>query len=284
MADARTVDIQTHTGELDGEPVYWREGPTPDDRSPVLYVHGVPTSSDDWVPFLERTGGVAPDLPGFGRTSKRGDLDYSIAGIDRFVERFLADREIDRVRLVVHDWGSAALAFAQRFPDRIDRLVIINAVPLLPGYRWHRTARLWRTRGLGEFSMGMTSRWTFKQASREANVTPGPMPDAFVRSVHDHFDQGTQRAILRLYRSADPEVLAAAGARLGDIAAPALVVWGHEDPYLPPAFADAYAAALPDARAHIVAGAGHWPWYDVPDLIEEIVAFLEAPGPVRPGT
>ena len=92
MADARTVDIQTHTGELDGEPVYWREGPTPDDRSPVLYVHGVPTSSDDWVPFLERTGGVAPDLPGFGRTSKRGDLDYSIAGIDRFVERFLADR------------------------------------------------------------------------------------------------------------------------------------------------------------------------------------------------
>ena len=283
MADARTVDIRTHTGELDGEPVYWREGPTPGGCSPVLYVHGVPTSSDDWVDFLERTGGVAPDLPGFGRTSKRGDLDYSIAGIDDFVERFLAEREIDRVRLVVHDWGSAALAFAQRFPQRIDRLVIINAVPLLPGYRWHRIARVWRTRGLGELSMGMTSRWTFKQASREANVTPGPMPDAFVRSVHDHFDQGTQRAILRLYRSADPEVLAAAGARLGDITAPALVVWGREDPYLPPAFADAYAAALPDARAHIVNGAGHWPWFDVPDLIEEIVTFLEAPGPARPG-
>ena len=277
------MDIQTHTGELDGELVYWREGPTPDGRSPVLYVHGVPTSSDDWVGFLERTGGVAPDLPGFGRTSKRGDLDYSIAGIDDFVERFLADRGIDRVRLVVHDWGSAALAFAQRFPQRIDRLVIINAVPLLPGYRWHRIARVWRTRGLGELSMGMTSRWAFKQASREANVTPGPMPDAFVSSVHDHFDQGTQRAILRLYRSAGPEVLAAAGAGLGDIAAPALVVWGQEDPYLPPAFAQAYADAIPDARAHVVAGAGHWPWYDAPDLIEEIVAFLDGPGPARPG-
>jgi pimeloyl-ACP methyl ester carboxylesterase len=283
VADARTVDIQTHTGELGGEPVYWREGPTPGDRSPVLYVHGVPTSSDDWVPFLERTGGVAPDLPGFGRTSKRGDLDYSIAGIDRFVERFLAEREIDRVRLVVHDWGSAALAFAQRLPERIDRLVIINAVPLLPGYRWHRTARVWRTRGLGELAMGMSSRWVLKQALREANATAGTMPDAFVRSVHAHFDQGTQRAILRLYRSADPEVLAAAGARLGDIAAPALVVWGKEDPYLPPAFADDFAAALPDARAHVVAGAGHWPWYDVPDLIEEIVAFLDGPGPTTAG-
>ena len=61
------------------------------------------------------------------------------------------------------------------------------------------------------------------------------------------------------------------------------MVWGREDPYLPPAFADAYADALPDARAHIVAGAGHWPWYDVPDLIDEIVAFLDEPGPGRAG-
>ena len=56
---------------------------------PCLYLHGVPTSSDDWVGFLERTGGLAPDLPGFGRSGKRGDGDFTMPGYDRFVEAFL---------------------------------------------------------------------------------------------------------------------------------------------------------------------------------------------------
>ena len=44
----------------------------------VLYLHSVPTSSDDWAALLELSGGLAPDLPGFGRTSKAGNLDYSL--------------------------------------------------------------------------------------------------------------------------------------------------------------------------------------------------------------
>ena len=106
--------------------------------------------------------------------------------------------------LVVHDWGAVGLAFAQRHPERVERLVIINAVPFLPGYRWHRTARIWRTPGLGELAMGTTNRFTLRLASRESNATPGPMPEAWLDSVLDHFDQGTQRAILRLYRSSPP--------------------------------------------------------------------------------
>ena len=116
--------------------------------------------------------------------------------------------------LVVHDWGAVGLAYAQRYPERIERLVIINAVPFLPGYRWHRIARIWRTPGLGELAMGMGTRRTLRFASRETNATPGPMPEEWMQSVLDHFDQGTQRAILRLYRSSPSEVLAAAGASL----------------------------------------------------------------------
>ena len=51
-----------------------------------------------------------------------------------------------------------------------------------------------------------------------------------------HFDQGTQRAILRLYRSSPPERLAAAGAQLGELRMPALVLWGTRDPYIPARF------------------------------------------------
>ena len=169
-----------------------------------LYLHGVPTSSDDWVPFLERTGGVAPDLPGFGRSGKPGYLTYTMEEYDRFLERFLDERGLERVSLVVHDWGAVGLLIAQRLPERIARVVIINAVPLLPGYRWHRTARIWRTPLLGEFSMGMTFRFTLRQLTRESNATPGPLPEQWIDSTMAHFDQGTQRAILRLYRSSPP--------------------------------------------------------------------------------
>jgi pimeloyl-ACP methyl ester carboxylesterase len=268
-----------HNLEIDGLPVFWRSAPTPGEGAGgavPLYLHGVPNNSDEWLEFLARTGGLAPDLPGFGRSGKPGSRTYTIDEYDHFIERFLRETATERVKLVMHDWGGVGLAFAQRLPERVERLVIINAVPMLPGYRWHRTARIWRTPVLGELSMGSTNRTVLRLLSREANVTPGPMPDAWVNSVLDHFDQGTQRAILRLYRSSPPAVLAAAGERLGSLEMPALVAWGMQDPYIPGRFGREYANALPHAELLELADAGHWPWLDRPDLVDRVVDFLSA--------
>jgi pimeloyl-ACP methyl ester carboxylesterase len=266
------VAVEEHTGEIDGQPVFWRSAVA--ESTPTLYVHGVPTSGSDWVPFLERTGGLAPDLLGFGRSGKGGQNDYSLEGIAAFVERFLDEVvDVERVKLVVHDWGSAALAFAQRHPERIERLVIVNAVPLLPGYRWHRAARLWRTRFVGEMVMGLTLRSTLTRALRPAFA--GPVPPGFVKAAMTHLDQGTQRAILRLYRSAPESLLAAAGRGLSSLDSPALVVWGAHDPYIPARFGDLYAAELPGADVVHVGDAGHWPWLDRPDVIDRIATFLD---------
>jgi len=260
----------------DGLPLFWRSAPVVGDEAPPLYLHGVPNNSDLWLGFLERSGGIAPDLPGFGRTGKPGTLRYTIEEYADFIELFLEHVGVERVSLVMHDWGAVGLAFAQRRPERVERLVIINAVPFLPGYRWHRTARIWRTPVLGELAMGTTFRTTARLASREANVTPGPLPEAWVDSVMDHFDQGTSRAILRLYRSSPPEVLAAAGERLGTLAMPALVLWGTRDPYIPERFGRGYAAALGGAELAEYADAGHWGWLDRPDMIDRLAAFLSA--------
>jgi pimeloyl-ACP methyl ester carboxylesterase len=276
-------DVSDHTDEIDGLPVFWRSAPVSGgvgtgagEASVPLYLHGVPNNSDDWLSFLARSGGLAPDLPGFGRSGKPGYLSYTIEEYERFIERFLEEQGVERVSLVVHDWGAVGLSFAQRHPERVERLVIINAVPFLPGYRWHRTARIWRTPLLGELAMGATIRSTLRFSSKEANVTPGPMPEEWQNSVIEHFDQGTQRAILRLYRSASPDVLEAAGADLGRLAMPALVVWGSQDPYIPARFAAAYAAALGQAELLELEDAGHWPWLDRPDVIDRVVEFLGA--------
>src|ERR1700754_2920723 len=120
--------IETHHAEIGGLPVTWRSAPS--DDPPTLWLHGVPDHSELWIPFLERAGGVAPDLPGFGASAKRGDLDYSIGGYADWLERFCAHAGLDRVRLVMHDWSVAGLAFAQRAPERIERIVAIDVVPL----------------------------------------------------------------------------------------------------------------------------------------------------------
>jgi len=257
--------LSEHTEQLDGQPVFWRSAPVADGGPPPLYVHGVPSNADLWTPFLERTGGIAVDLPGFGRSGKRGDLDYSIPGYARFLERFLDLVEADDVRLVMEDWGACALGWAQEQPERVRRLVLIDAVPLLPGHSWHRVARAWRTPFVGEMAMGLSIKPVLRRA------LPAPLVD----SAAAHFDQGTQRAILRLYRWADPERLAECGARLGELRAPALVVWGEEDPYLPVRFAHGYAAVLGgDVELDIRPGAGHWPWVADPSVIDRVTAFL----------
>jgi pimeloyl-ACP methyl ester carboxylesterase len=275
-------EVSDHTGELGGLPIFWRSAPPPSqlgDAAVPLYLHGVPNNSDDWLAFLGRTGGIAPDLPGFGRSGKPGSLSYTIAEYDSFIERFLDQLGVGRVSLVMHDWGAIGLVFAQRLPERVERIALIDAVPLLPGYRWHRTARIWRTPVLGELAMGTTSRFVLRQLSREGNATPGPMPDEWIDSVLDHFDQGTQRAILRLYRSSPPEVLAAAGSGLARLQVPALVVWGMKDPYVPGRFGGEYARALGAAELVELDDAGHWPWLDRPDALERVVEFVNGRGP-----
>jgi pimeloyl-ACP methyl ester carboxylesterase len=270
-------EIGENSGEIDELPVFWRSAPHASADAPALYLHGVPSSSEDWIPFLRRGGGLAPDLPGFGRSGKPGYLKYTIAEYADFVERFLGMLGVARVRLFVHDWGAVGLAFAQAHPERVERLVVCNAVPLLPGYEWHRTARMWRTPLLGEIAMGATTRRVLRRSTREANVTPGPLPEEWIDSVMRHFDQGTQRAILRLYRSSPSEVLAQAGEQLGLLRMPSLVLWGMQDPYIPKSFASAYAQALPNSELVELTDAGHFCWFDRPDAIERAVEFLSAP-------
>jgi pimeloyl-ACP methyl ester carboxylesterase len=266
--------VGTAEGDVAGLPAFWREA-EPLTAVPVLYLHGVPVNSDIWVPFLERTGGLAPDLPGFGRSGKPASFDYSIPGYTRWLEAFLEARGIDRFCLAVHDWGGAlGLAMRPEVLARVERLVSLGHVPVgVEGFRWHRLARRWRTPVVGELAMGFSSRWLTARALRAGRG--GPMPDEFVDSIWDHFDQGTQRAILKLYRSAPPDVLAAAS-DLGRLTCAALLLWSANDPYLTPGtFGPATAQALGGpVEFELVDAPGHWWWVDDPSLLERPVAFL----------
>lgn len=262
---------------VDGVRVFYRR--VPGEGAPTVYCHGNPTHGEDWLPFLERGGpAIAIDMPGWGRSDHPAatHFDYSMYGLSAFLERCLDELGVGRRKLVVHDWGSLALIGAQRRPELIEKLVVINAVPLLPGYRWHWIAQLWRRRPIGEILNRTTTKGSLALLLRQASGSRRPMPGGFVEMIWDHWDEGTQAAVLALYRHADPDDLARAGGTLALLAGPSLVVWGDRDPYLPTCFAGAYAAALPDARVKIVPGAGHWPWIDDARVVGTVLDFLDA--------
>lgn len=264
--------IEERRGSAGGRDCRWLEAGR-GREVPVLYVHGVPNTAHQWRPFLERTGGLAPDLPGFGASAKPGNFDSSIAGHSDWLGAFLEARGVERYALVAHDWGSAALALAQAEPERVERLVLIDAVPLLPGYRWHALARQWRRPLVGELAMGFTTKGITRRLLRHPDGSD--YPEGELDELWRHFDHGTQRAILRLYRSAPEDVLAAAGRDLGRIACPALVVWGERDPYVPASLAGDYAGALGgQVEVEVLPGAGHWPWLERPEVVDRVAGFL----------
>lgn len=267
------AEIETGQLRIDGVETFYRR--VSGEGTPTVYCHGNPTHGEDWLPFLERGGpALAIDMPGWGRSARPERFDYSMYGLSAFLERCLGELGVERRKLVVHDWGGLALIGAQRRPQLVERLVVIDAVPLLPGYRWHWIAQLWRRRGVGELLNATTTRSSLALLLRQARGDRSPMPADFVDMIWDHWDEGTRAATLKLYRHADPDRLALAGSALGRIDCPALVLWGDRDPYLPTRFARAYADALPGAECEIVTGAGHWPWIDRPEVIDRVLGFL----------
>jgi pimeloyl-ACP methyl ester carboxylesterase len=255
------VEIAERSAQVAGLGIHYRQA----GDAAILYLHGVPTHSHDWLPFLERSGGMAPDLPGFGKSAKPAEFDYSIAGYDRFLEAFVDELRLERFSLVMHDWGSVGLALAQRFPERIERLLMIATVPFVPGFRWHRVARAWRTPLLGEVLMGFTTRWAFRRE----------LPVELADAAWESFDHGTQRAILKLYRASPSDVLARAGEHLGEVRAPALILWPEDDPYIGAEFGPAHADALGGETTLEMVRGGHWPWLRNPDLIDRAGDFLK---------
>jgi pimeloyl-ACP methyl ester carboxylesterase len=254
------VEIAERQAEVAGIDARWLEA----GGAPILYVHGVPTASFDWLALLARTGGVAPDLPGFGRSAKPAEFDYTIRGYDRWLEAFASHAGLEGFSLVVHDWGAVGLALAQRFPERIERLLMFSSVPLMSGYRWHRVARAWRTPLVGELVMGFTTRRAFRRA----------LPSAIADTAYDCFDHGTQRAILKLHRASPPEALTRAGDRLGDLPCPALLLWATHDPYIGEQFGRGYADALGGETQLEPVDTGHWSWHEQPELVERAARFL----------
>ena len=215
--------MTTRELDIDGVRTPLRETGPADASEAVVFVHGNPGSSADWEPLLAAVSdlghrAVAWDAPGFGRARRADRLSHRPSTRTRpsSAARSTPSR-IDRAHLVAARLRRpVGPALGGRAPDRFTSAVLLGT-GVLPGYRWHALARVWRTPLLGELFMATTTRAGFRLLLRRGN--PRALPRAFVDRMYDDFDRHTRRAVLDLYRSV-PDVAASRGAA-GGRAAPA---------------------------------------------------------------
>ncbi len=242
----------------------------------VVFVHGNPGSADDWEALVAAAGGsglraLALDLPDFGETIAPPGFEHTAPGYATFLAQALEALGVDRVHLVVHDFGGPiGLIWSAMHADALATVTLIDT-GVLPGYRWHRLARLWRARGLGELFQAMATRRSFRWLLNRNE--PRGLPRAFVDGMYDHYDRRTRRAVLELYRATDDPGAAAAEftALMAPRDIPALVIWGEHDAYLPAAFAQRQRDPFPSAEVHVLAASGHWPFADSPETVERLL-------------
>ncbi len=245
----------------------------------VLFVHGNPGSRTDWTELVEAAGdlarAVAIDMPGFGKSELSGDFHPHVGAYADFIERARTQLGIERVHLVVHDFGGPfGLFWGLQHPDSWASVVLIN-VGVLPGYRWHKMARRWRTPVLGELVQAWIPRSAWRRAMQSTN--PKGLPPAFVDKMYDDYDRTTRRTVLELYRATpDPgDAAEQVGEAISKVHEPALVVWGAQDPYIGVQFAERQREFFDVSDVVILDQSGHWPYQDDPQRVREaMLAFL----------
>ena len=268
-----------HTGEttVDGVRSLYVESGDRDRDEAVVLIHGNPGSHEDWLDMVpvaaEASGGraIAFDLPGFGRSDKPKDFDYTAEGYARWVDRALQELGIRRAHLILHDFGGpVGLQWAVAHADAFASLVLID-VGILRGWRGHRVARLSRTPLVGSVLWLITTESVLKRALEREN--PRPLPGVFLDRVGDEFDAGTKRAIKSMYKDLGRrERVERLHEQLRALEPPTLVLWGAKDPYVEVEWAERQKETFPGAEVKVFEDLGHWPFIDDPHAVADAIS------------
>lgn len=261
---------------IHGHDIAYRRG----GQGPVLLLlHGIAGSSLTWLPAMRLLQSdytvLAPDFPGHGASEKPLG-DYSLGNLATVTRDFLSILGVDRATVVGQSFGGGvAMQFSYQFPERCERLVLVDAGGLGRELNWIlRLATLpaaeyvmpalfpafaghWGDAVVRFFTdRGFRHPEALEMWRSYKSLTEGESRRAFIRTMRSVIDPGGQAvsATDRLYLAE----------RM-----PTLIVWGDRDRIIPVDHAYRAHEVIPNSRLEVMKGVGHFPH------VEEPVAFVE---------
>lgn len=265
----------------------------PEDGPLTILLHGFP---EFWYGWRHQFGPLAeaglrvlaPDQRGYNLSEKpKGLSHYSLDALADDVIALIDASGRSKAALVGHDWGGiVAWWTALKYPDRVERLAVLNAPHpdfLLKGLRKRPTQLLkswyvfafqlpWLPEaGFGGFHGKMLAD-SLRRTSR-----PGTFSDDDLDRYRQAWAQpGALKAMINWYRAAfraKPEVPANLRVRM-----PALIIWGTDDAFILRDVAHDALARCDQGRLEFIDGATHWVHHEEPDRVNRLLKSFLWPG------
>ncbi len=253
------------------------------DGPSLVLLHGSGPTALQFLPLLNRLRGVhamAVDRPRFGlsdRADRPPDLrDAAVASLTTILDSL----GLRTTALLGNSMGGTwALWYALAHPDRVSRLVLLGAPPLLPGTRVPPPMLAVAKPTAGPPPpMPPPSRESVVQSmsvfgEAETIVQYPEQIDAMIAASHDEVGLGARLAELRAIISPTgwQPALAIGVEELRRLTVSTLVIWGEHDPLGGADVAQNAATTIPDARLELLP-AGHGPWLGHPDRVARVVS------------
>jgi pimeloyl-ACP methyl ester carboxylesterase len=261
----------------------------------ILFVHGFPEFWYEWQDQLEDLGrdhlAVAPDMRGYNLSSKPAEVAAYKARCLVEDLRLLADHlGQERFVMVAHDWGGAvAWSFAAAHPDRLEKLVIINAPHPVTFARELREnpAQQRASAYMNLFRSAKAERVLLEDSCLRLRrmtldawaANGGRANDEDRRAYLDAWTQpGALTAGLNYYRASPlhPPDETGVGAPALDpgsfrVRVPTLVIWGERDEALLPGNLDGLDAMVEDLRIERIPDGSHWVIHEQPARVNALI-------------
>lgn len=250
---------------------YFEAGPP--GGAPLLLIHGLGARGEDWsrlLPALAANGFhiYAPDLPGYGRSSRPKDADYSITMEENAMVGFA--QAVHLSHTFVGGWsmgGWVAMKLTLDHPTMVDRLVIYDS------------AGVYFPANFGAELFVPSDAPGIMRLMKMLSPHPEPLPEFVTRDILRKFAQNgwvIERSMRAMTNGHD-----LLDFRLHDLRQPTLIVWGSSDQLIPLTVGRKIHALIPNSSLSIIEGCGHLAplecWPPVAKTTEE---FLDAQPPV----
>ncbi|MBT8452566.1 MAG: alpha/beta fold hydrolase [Deltaproteobacteria bacterium] len=259
----------------------------------VLLIHGMAGSATTWkqvMPALsERFTVLAPDLFGHGESDKTKG-DYSLGAMASVLRDLIIALGFKRATVVGQSYGGGiAMQLAYQYPERCERLVLVNAGGL--GTEVNPLLRMLTLPGSEAVLLVACAppvrRFveTFGRLALRKKLEGATVIPELWRSYSSLGNVEARRAFLRTLRAViDPRGQAVSANDKLYLAAgmPTLIIWGEDDRVIPVEHAYAAHTVISGSWLEIIEDVGHYPHCEAPErFVTALTEFIESTRPAR---